>query len=263
MSSLPGTESVAKEVTRVAHAKRSRSQKKVSIRRRQAVHREPAWYWRLGSVLMVSALGFILAPKSVAVAADLKTPAKPELNVVDIGDFYSYGYATSPKATLRKSAPPTLQALNQIQAANSGVKVNVLFIPLAAATSSTLFDPGNKELPALIGSVKHASVVIVGVGGGNAPLAGPMRSVLFGTKASANTFSQLMTAFYSGYYLYNQAALLDAIAAHAAPGTSIVTLGYPTIEGKQQPSGYTWWSPYTWIRMSVQQDPQQGRPGPP
>jgi len=52
MSSLPGTGSVAKEVTRVARVKRSRSQKKVSVRRRQAVQREPAWHWRLGSVLI-------------------------------------------------------------------------------------------------------------------------------------------------------------------------------------------------------------------
>src|SRR6266567_1578964 len=256
MSSLPGTESVAKEVTRVTSAKRSFSQKKVSIPR-QALRQETAWHWRLGSVLMVVLLASILTPKSdaaVAAAAGLKVPAKPELNVVVIGDFYSYGYATSSEATLRKSVPPTLQALNQVQAANSGVHVNVLFIPLTAATSSSLFDPGNQgALPALIGAVMRSSVVIVGIGGGNAPLAGPMRKVLFGTATPAKAFPQLMTSFYDGYYLYSQTALLDAVAAHAAPGTSIVTLGYPTIPGEQLSSGFTWWSPFTWSTVNQQQ----------
>ena len=202
---------------------------------------------------MVGAIGFVLAPKSVAEAAELKAPVKPQLNVVDIGDLYSYGYATSTESTLRKSAPPTLQALNQVQAANSDVRLKVLFIPVTAATSSALFDSGNNELPALINAVAHSSVVIVGVGGGNTPLAGSMRSVLFGTAAPADTFPQLMTSFDDGYYLYNQEGLLSAIAAHAAPGTSIVTLGYPSIAGKQGTSGFSWWSPYTWGTVSQAQ----------
>ena len=238
----------------MACAKRSRPKKtKVNIRRRKAGQREPAWHWRLGSLLMVGAIGFVLAPKSVAEAAELKAPVKPQLNVVDIGDLYSYGYATSTESTLRKSAPPTLQALNQVQAANSDVRLKVLFIPVTAATSSALFDSGNNELPALINAVAHSSVVIVGVGGGNTPLAGSMRSVLFGTAAPADTFPQLMTSFDDGYYLYNQEGLLSAIAAHAAPGTSIVTLGYPSIAGKQGTSGFSWWSPYTWGTVSQAQ----------
>ncbi|MCW2891758.1 MAG: hypothetical protein JWO75_1247 [Actinomycetia bacterium] len=238
----------------MARAKRSRPKKtKVNIRRRNAGQREPAWHWRLGSLLLVGAIGFVLAPKSVAEAAELKAPVKPQLNVVDIGDLYSYGYATSSAPALRKSVPPTLQALNQVQAANSGVRLKVLFIPVPAATSSALFDSGNNELPALINAVAHSSVVIVGVGGGNTPLAGSMRSVLFGTAAPADAFPQLMTSFDDGYYLYNQEGLLSAIAAHAAPGTSIVTLGYPAIAGKQGTSGFSWWSPYTWGTVSQAQ----------
>ena len=238
----------------MARAKRSRPKKtKVNIRRRKAGQREPTWHWRLGSLLMLGAIGFVLAPKSVAEAAELKAPVKPQLNVVDIGDLYSFGYATSTESALRKSAPPTLQALNQVQAANSGVRLNVLFIPVTAASSSALFDSGNNELPALINAVAHSSVVIVGVGGGNSPLAGSMRSVLFGTSAPADAFPQLMNSIDDGYYLYSEEGLLSAIAAHAAPGTSIVTLGYPAISGKQGTSGFSWWSPYTWGTVSQAQ----------
>jgi len=238
----------------VIRAKRSFSQKKASIPRQRAVRHAPAWPWRLGSVLMVVLLATVLAPKSEAAVASRKIPVKPKLNVVVIGDFYSYGYATSSQAMLRKSVPPTLQALNQVQSANSGVQVNVLFIPVTAATNSSLFAPASQgELPALIGAVTHASVVIVGIGGGNAALAGPMRNVLFDSKASAKVFPQLMTSFYDGYYLYAQTALLDAIATHTAPGTSIVTLGYPAIPGQQQSSGFKWWSPFTWHTVNQQQ----------
>jgi hypothetical protein len=237
----------------MARAKRSHPKTKVNIRRRKAGQREPTWHWRLGSLLMAGAIGFVLAPKSVAEAAELKAPVKPQLNVVDIGDLYSYGYATSSASALRKSVPPTLQALNQVQAANSGVRLKVLFIPVPAATSSALFDSGNNELPALINAVAHSSVVIVGLGGGNTPLAGSMRSVLFGTAAPADAFPQLMNNIDDGYYLYNQEGLLSAIAAHAAPGTSIVTLGYPAIAGKQGTSGFSWWSPYTWGTVSQAQ----------
>ena len=237
----------------MARAKRSRPKANVNIRRRKAGQREPAWHWRLGSLLMLGAIGFVLAPKSPAEAAELKAPVKPQLNVVDIGDLYSYGYATSSAPALRKSVPPTLQALNQVQAANSGVRLNVLFIPVPAATSSALFDSRKNELPALINSVAHSSVVIVGLGGGNAPLAGSMRSVLFGTAAPADAFPQLMNSIDDGYYLYYQESLLSAIAAHAAPGTSIVTLGYPAIAGKQGTSGFSWWSPYTWGTVSQAQ----------
>ena len=62
---------------------------------------------------MVVLLAGILIPKPEAAFAATgghKVPAKPELNVVVIGDFYSYGYATSSDAALRKSLPPTLQA---------------------------------------------------------------------------------------------------------------------------------------------------------
>lgn len=78
----------------MARAKRSRT-KKVTIPKRQAMRPELTRHWRLGSVLTVSVLALALAPKSAAAAAVFKAQAKPQLNVVDIGDLYSYGYATS------------------------------------------------------------------------------------------------------------------------------------------------------------------------
>jgi len=78
---------------------------------------------------MLALLAPILLPRPDAAAA-ATGPAKPRLNVVVIGDFFSYGYADSADPALQRSAPPTLQALNQIQAANPGVQVSVLFIPV-------------------------------------------------------------------------------------------------------------------------------------
>jgi len=204
---------------------------------------------------MLALLAPILLPRPDAAAA-ATGPAKPRLNVVVIGDFFSYGYADSADPALQRSAPPTLQALNQIQAANPGVQVNVLFIPVPEATSASLFQPTPRSTssapPVLIKAVSHASVVIVGVGSSNAGLAASMRAVLFGDSVSENAFSRLMAAFDNGSFLRAQTALLDAIAANAAPGASIVTLGYPTILGEQLPSGFTWWSPFTWTAISQQ-----------
>jgi hypothetical protein len=208
---------------------------------------------------MLALLASFLIPRPDAANAATggpKPPARPNLNVVVIGDFYSYGYATSAEPALQKSAPPTLQALNQIQAANRAVNVNVLFIPVSAATSTSLFQPASLGTSSarltLISAVRRASTVIVGVGGGNATLAESLRSVLFGGAVSAKAFSQLMANFDNGSYLRAQIALLDAIAARAAPGMSIVTLGYPTMLGEQLPSGFTWFSPFTWTAVSQQ-----------
>lgn len=219
-----------------------------------------SWYWRLCSLLLLALLVSILIPRpsaALAATAGPKAPPKPNLNVVVIGDFYSYGYATSADKTLQDSAPPTLQALNQIQAANRAVQMNVLFIPVSYATSASLFLNQNAgtpaALPALIRAVRRANVVIVGLGGGNDNLAASMRSVLFGTGAAPKSFSRLMESFENGTYLRAQIDLLNAIAAQAAPGTSIITLGYPNMLGEQLPSGFAWWSPFAWATVSQQQ----------
>jgi hypothetical protein len=243
----------------VIRTKRSDSQENGHLSR-LALGLDVAWPWRLASVLMLAFLAVILIPQpdaAMAAASHPKAPAKPALNVVVIGDFYSYGYADSADHALQRSAPPTLQALNQIQAANPGVRLNVLFIPVSEATRVSLFRPTRISTsfvrPALIRAVSHASVVIVGLGASNARLAASMRAVLFGGSISEKAFSRLMTAFDNGSVLRAQTALLNTIAANAAPGTSIVTLGYPTVLGEQLPSGFTWWSPYTWTAVSQRQ----------
>jgi hypothetical protein len=210
------------------------------------------WPWRVFSVLMMGLLGlFLLAPG----AAMAKT--KASLNVVVIGDPFSFGYASSANATLRDSTPPTLAALNQIQAANPGVQLNVVFIPVKDASTAALNNPAGtgavKGQSALIKSVSQASVVIVGLGAGNASLAAPMRSVLFSTSASQSAFSQLMAAFDSGSYLRAQSGLLGQVAADTAPGTAIITLGYPNVKTEQHGSSLELWSPYSWTMISQQQ----------
>jgi hypothetical protein len=210
------------------------------------------WPWRVFSVLLMGLLGgFLLAPG----AAMAKT--KPSLNVVVIGDPFSYGYATSANAALRQATPPTLEALNQIQTANPGVQLNTLFIPLKDATTSALNHPAGTGAytgqSALIKSVSQASVVIVGLGAGNASLAASMRSVLFSASPSESAFSQLMTAFDNGSYLRAQGGLLSEVAGDAAPGTAIITLGYPNVKAQQHGSSLQLWSPYSWTDVSQQQ----------
>src|SRR6266699_4173782 len=199
---------------RVIITMRSRPKEKRSGSR-IALRRGPAWRWRLVSSLVLAILAAILLVRpgpAVARAESLKARPGPALNVVVIGDFYSYGYASSADPDLRSSAPPTLQALNQIQAANQGVQVNVMFLPVADATKAMLYHPLNPGTrlvePPQITAVKHANVVIVGVGAGNARFARWMRTVLFGaTSASAKAFPQFMTRFDDGSYLGAQTAL--------------------------------------------------------
>jgi hypothetical protein len=258
-SARPGMGPAVTEVGRVTSGKHSHSQEKGNTFRLTLVP-GASWYWRLCSLLMLALLASILIPRpsaALAATAGPKAPPKPELNVLVIGDFYSYGYATSADKTLRDSAPPTLQALNQVQAANPGVQMDVLFIPVSDATSASLFAGSNAGTPAaqppLIRTVRQADVVIVGLGGENDNLAASMRNVLFGTGVTSKSFSGLMASFDNGTYLQAQTDLLDAIAAQAAPGTSIITLGYPNMLGEQLPSGFTWWSPFTWATVSQQQ----------
>ena len=195
----------------MARAKRSRPKANVNIRRRRAGQREPAWHWRLGSLLMLGAIGFVLAPKSPAEAGELKAPVKPQLNVVDIGDLYSYGYATSSAPALRKSVPPTLPGTQPGTGSEQRRAAERAVHPRPGRYEQRAIRFGEKQTAALINAVAHSGVVIVGLGGGNAPLAGSMRSVLFGTAAPADAFPQLMNSIDDGY-LYYQESLLSAIA---------------------------------------------------
>jgi hypothetical protein len=215
----------------------------------------PAWYWRLfGSLMLLALLAAILVVRPGAAMAQA---AKPSLNVAVIGDFYSYGYAASANPALRLSAPPTLQALNQIQVANPGVHLNVMFLPVVDATKARLYqgvDPGTRlAAPPQINAVKKANIVIVGVGATDTGFTTWMKTVLFGgTLPSAKVSAGFMASFDNGSYLQSQSTLLSDIAARVSPGASIVTLGYPKVVPEQVPSGLSWWSPFSWTAISQQ-----------
>jgi hypothetical protein len=179
-----------------------------------------------------------------------KPASLPIINVAVIGDFYSYGYSASADAALRHSVPPTLQALNQIQAANPRVRIQVLFIPVAAAVGGGLSRaPGSGKQPgqsALIDEIRSANVVVDGLAVGNARFASTMRAVLFDARASSKTLLRLTSVFGTGAYLKAETALLGSIATRVAPGSSIVTVGYPKVMPRRLSSGsLVWWSPFT------------------
>jgi len=182
----------------------------------------------------------------------------PIINVAVIGDFYSYGYSASPDAALRHSVPPSLQALNQIQAANPRVRIDVLFIPVANAVGGRLSRTAGAGrqggTSALIDEVRGANVVIDGLAVGNARFASEMRTVMFGAGASSKTLLQLTSVFGTGAYLRAETALLGDIAKRVVPGSAIVTLGYPKVIPQRLSSGsLAWWSPFTGGRISQQQ----------
>ena len=228
---------------------------------RSALRPAAGWQWRFfGSLMLVALLPAITLawPSSAdAQVGGPTTPAKPMLNVVVIGDFYSYGYSSSTDPALRSSTPPTLQTLNQIQAANPGVQINVMFLPVLDATSTKLYHttaPGTRfATPPQINAVKHANLVVVGVGANDVGFTNWLRSTLFGTSAPTTSSAQFEARFDNGSYLAAQTALLDDIATRAAPGASIVTVGYPKVLPEQLPSGLAWWSPFSWTAISQQQ----------
>lgn len=109
-----------------------------------------AGYWPLASVLMLAVIvGVLLALPSANAAnangatganvTSANTPVRRTLDVVVIGDFFSYGYANSADPALRLSVPPTLAALNQVQLADQSLQLHVLFIPVSEATWGKLY----------------------------------------------------------------------------------------------------------------------------
>jgi hypothetical protein len=219
-----------------------------------------AWYWPLGSVLMLAVIvGVLLAlPSANAAHADgvagasvasANTPVRRTLDVVVIGDFFSYGYASSADPALRLSVPPTLAALNQVQLADQSLQLHVLFIPVSEATWGKLYKSSGPGKAPLINAVKGANLVVAGVGADVPKFAGSLRSILFGTHVSAKMYPPMLGIFRNGSYQQEETAFLEDIAAREASGGALVTLGYPQVQQAHQ----TWWSPLSWSTVGRKQ----------
>jgi hypothetical protein len=204
--------------------------------------------------------------------------AKPILKVTVIGDSFTSGEGASSSTYRTVLAPdvtedgipfqslqidpahqsstaPTLQALNQIQAANPGVDIQVSFVPVSGATRDSLYQttrPGTPfEQSPQINAVKGADVVIVGIGGNDAGFTNWIKTVLFSTDAtSAQQFPQFMQQFNDGSYLANQTKLLNDISDLAAPNATIISLGYPKAMPATVPTTMPWFSPFSWSTIS-------------
>jgi hypothetical protein len=217
-----------------------------------------AWYWRPASILMLGVItGVLLAfPPAGATGAhrtSAEQPVRPTLNVVVVGDLFSYGYARSADPALRLSVPPTLAALNQVQLANQDVQLHVLFIPVWDATWNNLYKSSGSGKPPLINAVKDANVVIAGVGADVPSFAASLQAILFGTRVSAKMYPPMMGIFDNGSYQQEETAFLEDIAARQATGGVLVTLGYPLVQQVRLPSGRIWWSALSWSAIGGQQ----------
>ena len=239
----------------------------------------------LGTVL--SAAVFALSAGTALAGADEQpagppsTPPKATVKVTVIGDSFTSGeganagtYRTAPVTTTdesgityqvdtvdpahQSSTAPTLQAINQIKAANPGVDIQVTFVPVSGATRDSLYattNPGTPfEQPPQINAVKGADVVIVGIGGNDARFSEWVGTVLFSTDGtSAQQFPQFMQPLNDGTYLANQVKLLNDVANMAAPDATIVSLGYPKAMPDTIPGTPTWWSPFSWSTISQEE----------
>jgi hypothetical protein len=238
---------------------------------------------RLFTILALAAVLFVPTTTAFATAvaagptpvAPAATDAKPTIKVVVVGDSYTSGEGASP-GTYRvvpvpggangeqlysvdpahqSSTAPTLQALNQIQAANPGANIDVTFVPISGAVRDSLYQttrPGTPfEHPPQIDAVRGADVVIVGIGGNDARFTQWIGTVLSSTEStSTQAFPQFMATFNDGSYLNRQVSLLNNISALAGPDATIVSLGYPKAMPAQIPGSMTWWSPFSWSTIS-------------
>ena len=224
-----------------------------------------ARYWGPASSLMLPVLvGVLLVLPSADARANVSgkaaagtssgtSPARPTLKAIVVGDFFSYGYASSADPVLRLSLPPTLEALNQVQLADQNVQIRVLFIPVTEATWAHLYKHSGRGKPPLINTLKGANVVIAGVGADTPAFATSLRKILFGTHVSPKSYPPLMGIFKKGSYQQGETAFLETIAANEAPGGAVVTLGYPQVQRADLPSGRTWWSALNWTTVSGHQ----------
>jgi len=217
------------------------------------------------------------APAAAPVAGDTGQ-TRPALKVVVIGDSFTSGegatsstYRTVPVTRTtedgiqyqslevdpahQSSTAPSLQALNQIQAANPGVDIQVSFVPVSGATRDMLYQttrPGTEfEQAPQINAVKGADVVIVGIGGNDARFSDWVKTALSSTDStSAQQFPQFMQQLNDGTYLANQTRLLNDVSNLASPNATIVSLGYPMAMPATVPGTPTWWSPFSWTTIS-------------
>jgi hypothetical protein len=205
--------------------------------------------------MLAAIVGVLLAlpPADATPAHGGKRAARPTLNVVVVGDFFSYGYAKSADPTLRLSVPPTLAALNQIQLANQDVQIRVLFIPVWESTWDDLYKSSGRGKAPLINAVKDANIVIAGVAADVPSFATSLQTTLFGSRVSASMYSPLMGIFDNGSYQQEETAFLEDVAAREASGGVLVTLGYPLVQRVHLPSGPIWWSALSWSAMSAHQ----------
>lgn len=238
---------------------------------------------RLLTVAVLS--GLLFAPVTTAFAATdspqapqaPQATAKPTVKVTVIGDSYTSGEGANPATyklvpvpgqTTSSGQPvygvdpahqsttaPTLQALNQIQAANPDATISVTFVPVSGATRASLHQttqPGTPfEQPPQINAVKDADVVLVGIGGNDARFTDWIKTVLSSTgSTSTQAFPQFMAQFNDGTYLANQVALLNDVSNLASPSATIVSLGYPKAMPAAVPGTPTWWSPFSWSTIS-------------
>ncbi|MGH3377522.1 MAG: SGNH/GDSL hydrolase family protein, partial [Actinoallomurus sp.] len=155
----------------------------------------------------------------------------------------------------QSSTAPSLQALNQIQAANPNVELQVSFVPVSGATRPNLYQttrPGTPfEQPAQINAVKDADVVIVGVGGNDAKFTNWVKTALSSTDStSTQEFPKYMQQFNDGSYLAGQVKLLNDVADLASPHAAIISLGYPKAMPTTIPNQPTWYSPFSWSTIS-------------
>ena len=209
-------------------------------------------------------------------AAPVTTAATPVLKVTIIGDSYTsgegagmYNTVTYPAVNANGSSSmvtavdpghqsplaPTLQALQQIQSANPNVNIQVNFVAYSGATRDSMFSPQQPGTPFMqppqIDAVKNANIVIVGVGGDDINFANWIRTVIGNNEAgTASHFTDYMDPLTDGTYQQAQTDFLNYVASQAAPGASIVSLGYPMVLPQTIPNGAWYNDPRSWSTIS-------------
>ncbi|MFK4227036.1 GDSL-type esterase/lipase family protein [Streptomyces sp. NPDC019890] len=201
-----------------------------------------------GQAIGVSALLGSLAGTANAAAGD---PGHVRITV--IGDSYTSGEGAS-AGTYRtvqvtgaegsvlnqidpahqSATAPTLRAIDKIAQENPHVTFDVTFVPVSGATRGSLYEtvrPGTEfEHSPQIDAVDNANIVIVGVGGNDAGFGNLAHTVVTSRESTTEqAFPGMMAPLQDGTYLSQQAAVYQDIASRAAPGATIVTLGYPKV----------------------------------
>ncbi|MFI2350682.1 GDSL-type esterase/lipase family protein [Streptomyces sp. NPDC019443] len=142
----------------------------------------------------------------------------------------------------QSASAPTLRAIDKIAQENPNVTFDVTFVPVSGATRASLYEtvrPGTDfEHSPQIDAVNGANIVIVGVGGNDAGFGNLAQTVVTSRESTTEQkFPGLMGPLQDGTYLEAQAAVYQDIASRAAPGATIVTLGYPKVMPDTIPGG--------------------------